>query len=800
LAEAAQAADIWKFQLVSEQDQGCGGVPTAEESSAVKHSEEEQIRRKNSGSKNLECDLKNSPSEHDPNDVAPRERGLAHEPPGCGLAESHPMIDASADMTASIAPDGVHGSTAIARAFEAAATLHQQGNLPKASEHYGSILGIKPNHFGALFGLATVCVQRGKLDDAVALYRKSLDIDPQRVDAHYNAGAALQALGQLGEAASHYEQALAIQPELPETRTNLGNVLRALNRPEEAIGQYQKALAVRPVDFEARNNLAGALLSLGRAEEAIAQYEQALAIRPDSAEAHFNLGNVFLALNRLQEAVARYGQALAIKPDHTEAHNNLGHALLGLGRAGEAIVRYQRAIAIRPAFAEAYNNIGDALQQLARFKDAIAFHERALAIKPDYAEAHCHLGGALHRVDRPEEACTHCRQAIALNPDYADAHYGLGVALEALGRVDEARGPFERAAQLAPKRAQFHFALALSGRFSPGDPRLAAIEALMRDPALSDNDRITLQFALGKAFGDLEQHEISFRHFLDGNALKRQQTSYDEAAGLRFFERIATIFTAELMQRMRGGGDPSRIPVFVVGMPRSGTTLIEQILASHSKVFGAGELEVFGRTVFNLGIEKRSPVTFPELVPNLSAEELRQLGARYLERMSAVAGAAERIVDKLPLNFTFVGLIHLALPNARIIWARRDPIDTCLSCFSTLFGGDQPHTYDLAELGRYHRAYEALMLHWQRVLPEGVMLEVRYEDVVEDLEGQARRMVEYCDLEWQDACLAFHRTQRPVRTASVAQVRRPIYRSSVGRWRAYEHLLQPLLEALDAVG
>jgi hypothetical protein len=324
------------------------------------------------------------------------------------------------------------------------------------------------------------------------------------------------------------------------------------------------------------------------------------------------------------------------------------------------------------------------------------------------------------------------------------------------------------------------------------------MERLMADGALlSDEDRICLHFALGKAFADLEQNEASFRHFLEGNALKRRTSGYDEAATLSFFERIAAVFTRELMQRMRGGGDPSRVPVFVVGMPRSGTTLIEQILASHSKVFGAGEREEFGEAAFSLGQANGTTARFPEVVSTLSADELRQLGARYLDLVGAATGPAERIVDKLPLNFTFVGLIHLALPNARIIWARRDPIDTCVSCFSTLFGGNQPHTYDLGELGRYHRAHEALMHHWRGVLPHGIMLEVRYEDVVEDLEGQARRMLKHCGLEWEDACLEYHRTQRSVRTASVAQVRQPIYRRSVGRWRAYQHLLQPLLQALD---
>jgi tetratricopeptide (TPR) repeat protein len=745
-------------------------------------------------------ELKNFPGESDQTDTTQCRRIFAHEPPGRDRDGSHLNIAGSADTTTSVAPDGIRGGATIAQAFDAAATLHQQGNLPKASQHYCSILAIKPNHFGALCGLGTVCLQWGKLDHAVALYRKSIGVDPNYAKAHNNIGVALQGLGQFDEAAAHYEQALAIQPELPETRTNLGNVLRALHHPEEAIGQYRKALAARPGDFDARNNLAGVLLTLGRAEESIAHCEQALAVRPDSAEAHFNLGNVLRALDRHEEAMARYDQALAIRPDYAEAHNNCGNALVELGRAGEAIGRYGRAIAVRPGFAEAHNNIGLVLQKLGRFKEAIAHHERALVIKSDYAEAHTYLGGALNRLGLPEDASAHCRKAIAISPNHAEAHYGLGIALEALGRLDEARAALERAVQLAPRRAQFHLALAHSGRFRAGDARLVAIEALMRDQAsLGDEDRIFLHFALGKALADLEQHEPSFRHLLQGNALKRRHTGYDEAATLRVFERIQAVFTRELMQEKRGGGDPSSVPVFVVGMPRSGTTLIEQILASHSKVFGAGEIEEFGKAVVSLPEANGTSVAFPEIVPTLSAEALRQLGGSYLNLISAAARPAERIVDKLPLNFIFVGLIHLALPNARIICTRRDPIDTCLSCYSALFGGDQPYTYDLGELGRYHRAFEALMAHWRRVLPNGVLLEVAYEDVVENLEGQVRRMLRHCGLEWEEACLAFHKTERPVQTASATQVRTPIYRTSVGRWRHQERFLQPLLQALNPV-
>jgi hypothetical protein len=249
------------------------------------------------------------------------------------------------------------------------------------------------------------------------------------------------------------------------------------------------------------------------------------------------------------------------------------------------------------------------------------------------------------------------------------------------------------------------------------------------------------------------------------------------------------------MRDKRGAGDPSRIPVFVLGMPRSGSTLIEQILASHSKVFGAGELADLNDTID--AVARLNNWSYPEMVARMSSEQLRQLGMSYVDRIRACAPTAARIVNKMPANFGLIGLIHLALPNARIIHTSRDPIDTCLSCFSLLFAAGHPYAYDLAELGRYYHGYHRLMQHWRAVLPEGVMLEVRYEDVVADLSGQTRAMVRHCGLEWEDSCLAFHKTRRPIQTASMCQVRQQIYRTSVGRPHRYQDLLQPLVDALD---
>jgi hypothetical protein len=408
------------------------------------------------------------------------------------------------------------------------------------------------------------------------------------------------------------------------------------------------------------------------------------------------------------------------------------------------------------------------------------------------------LATRFRTLGRFDEAFAHYHKALAIKPDYAEAHNNLGVSFKMLGRTEEARRAFETAIQLAPRRVLFYAGLVETRRFAEGDRHLAAMKKLARDLAsLPGEEQIQLHFALGKAFADLAQHDRSFRHLLAGNALKRQQISYDEAAVLAEFDRIRAVFTRGLMQDKQDLGYPSPVPVFIIGMPRSGTTLVEQMLASHPRVFGAGELTDFHDALTRLAAREAVPQPYPEMVSSMTGPRLFELGADYLARVRRMAPSADRITDKMPGNFLAAGLAHLALPNARIIHIRRDPIDTCFSCFSTLFAVHNRHAYDLGELGRYYRGHAVLMEHWHDVLPVEVMIEVQYETLVTDFEREARRIVAHCGLDWDDACLAFHRTQRPVQTASMLQVRQPIYQSSVGRWRPYKDWLGPLLAALD---
>ena len=368
----------------------------------------------------------------------------------------------------------------------------------------------------------------------------------------------------------------------------------------------------------------------------------------------------------------------------------------------------------------------------------------------------------------------------------------------AQGRPEDAGETYERVLQIAPRQMPAHLNLAYLRKFAGDDPRLCRLEEIAGEVAtLAAEDQIPLHFALGKAYGDLDQYERAFGHLGEANAIKRRQIEYDEKLTLGCFERIRAIFDRDLMKQKSGGGDDSAVPLFVVGMPRSGTTLVEQILASHSQIFGAGETEAFARAVASCKPPGAEAGEYPEMISTMSQENLSELGSRYLDTVKSLAPEVPRIVNRLPLNFMFLGLIHLALPNARIIHVRRDPLDTCFSCYARMYTGRQPFACDLGELGHYYRGYAALMEHWHEVLPRGVMIDVAYEELVDDLDGQARAMIAHCGLEWENACLAFHKTGRSVQGASAIEVRTPIYKTSVGRWRHYEKFLPPLVEALN---
>jgi tetratricopeptide (TPR) repeat protein len=619
---------------------------------------------------------------------------------------------------------------------------------------------------------------------------------PPGAQEAFQAAVAFHAQRRFWEAEQLYKRVLKADDRHFACLYQLALLYLQQSKFDDAARTFRRALNVNKTSAEANHHLAVALFALNRPEEAVQRYAKALAIRPDLAETHNNLGLALQALGKHEAAREHYQKAIALRTDYAEAHNNLGNALHKLGRSTEAVAEYEKALAINEDYCEAHTNLANVLVTLAEYEKAIDHHRQAVAAGPNDPEAHDHFGNTLHLLGRSDEAVSEHERAIAIRPDDPEFHSNLGQALQALGKLDQASHAFERAIALTPRKGRYYWSLANSKRFTPDDSHLRAMQEFAQDiGALQVDEQIELHFALGRALAEVGELERSFQHLLQGNTLKRRQLDYDEAKEMAQFARVQSVFTAKLLREKAGLGDPSPRPVFIIGLPRSGTTLIEQILASHPGVFGAGELPAIG--MLAAGIGGANGAAFPEAVSSLSAQELSDLGDSYLRAIEPLAAGANRVTDKMLLNFMYVGLIHLALPNARIIHARRDLRDTALSCFSILFTNGLTFTYDLAELGRYCRAYQRLMHHWRAVLPGGIMLEIEYETLVDNLEEQARKLIAHCGLEWDPRCLAFHETQRSVRTASATQVRQPIYRSSVGRWRAYEPLLGPLLKELE---
>lgn len=467
--------------------------------------------------------------------------------------------------------------------------------------------------------------------------------------------------------------------------------------------------------------------------------------------------------------------------------------LCQMGRFAEARAIYGRAMALAPQRVEPYLNCGQIDMAEEQFEDALAWFERARQRKPDLPPALEGAGDALLALGRPAEALPMFERLQAIQPKSSAAFHGAGEALKQLGQLTPARAALERAVALAPDAVGHHYQLAQLARFVENDPRLVGLERLKaKSASLSEPERCQLYFALGKACDELGRHAQAFEHWRVANAIKRRHTGYDEAMFLGILKDLAAAFPADVMASRRGAGDDSDVPVFVVGMPRSGTSLVEQIIASHPEAFGAGELMLLHQLLGQNCAGPEFPAHFGA-VPNTA---LGQMGAMYVSQLQANATKAKRIVDKLPANFMLCGLIHCILPKAKIIHIKRDPLDTCLSCFTNLFSQNIDYSYDLAELGRYYRAYETLMDHWHRVLPEGTILEVSYEALVGDFANEARRIVAYTGLAWDEACLSFHRTERVVHTLSAAQVRQPLYQTAVGRATPYAPWLAPLRRAL----
>ncbi|WP_448662042.1 sulfotransferase [Sphingomonas sp. CJ20] len=665
----------------------------------------------------------------------------------------------------------------------------------------------------------------GQVDQAERLCQQVLAMWPGHSDASHLMGLMAHAYGNLDLAIDHLRNACQ-SPRVPAIYlSNLAEMSRQAGQLAEAEQAARRAVAMDTMLVAAWNNLGIILQESGKLEESLTCLQRVAALQPDYAEAHNNLGNTLKRLGRLDQARAEYEEALKLAPLYAEAHSNLANLLNDLGHPDEALAAARRAIDTNPRLSDAYINAAAVEVARDRYEDALRWVDALLVSTPLHVGALGVRATVLRRLGRLDEALADARRAVTAAPDNGEAQNILGEVLQAQDKVDEALAAFDRAAQsigLAPEKALVNrgilhmeqgdkagaeavfrdvlarfprsasawFNLADLHRFAPGDPGIAAMEALLASGAVqSRSDRTALYFAIGKAWLDAGDAERAFTYLDEGNRQKRATFAYDAGAIDAWFTSIIAAFPAEMFQRPRAATPDSEQPVFVLGMPRSGTTLIEQILASHPATVGAGELATLQTLVNQSG-------GYPAIAAQLTPENEALFGRHYLDAIRPLIGNHRRLIDKMPSNFIFAGLIHRTLPDARIVHVRRDAADTCLSCYTKLFTREQLFSYDQAELAGFYNNYARLMAHWRAVLPADRFIEVDYEDVVADLETQSRRLIDFCGLEWDAACLDFHQTARTIRTASINQVRSPLYASSIGRWRSYAPYLRPLLAGL----
>ena len=500
----------------------------------------------------------------------------------------------------------------------------------------------------------------------------------------------------------------------------------------------------------------------------------------------------FQGTGQLPEAEELCLRVLERTPNHPLAFYILG--TLGLGYDNEKALRYfARAVGEEPHNPYYHLSLGEAYLKLSEFTPAIRHIQRALDLKPDLVEALCTLGDAYNAFDKGELALPVFEKALKIDRDHPMARLGLPHALASLGRMDEAATHLKEAIDERIAVPTAYRALVHTRKFTEEPPELTAILTELRDPDLGPEEASALHHAAGKVFNDLRRYQEAMDHYKKGNQAGIHKFDLDTYR--RWVDAMIETFTPELVASMAAYGNPSETPVFVVGMPRSGTTLTEQICASHPNVYGAGELGKLRRVANGIGLANSSNTNLAKSVAAITPDLTRTLAAEHLAYLRERAPDALRIVDKMPHNFELIGLICVLFPNARIIHCRRDAIDNCISCFVLQFSEAHSYSADLRTLGLYYREYDRQMRHWNKLFP-GRIFENRYEALIENQEEQSRRLIDYLGLAWDDACLRYFDRDGSVNTYSRWQVRQPIYKSSVKRWKNYESEIRPLIEAL----
>lgn len=698
--------------------------------------------------------------------------------------------------------------------------LNEQKRHDEAVAAFDSALKLEPKNAMVHWNKSYTLWLAGRYAESEKAGRKAVKLDPNSPEAWLNLGAACAMLDQKEEAAACWERALELRPDFAFAWNNLGNVLRDMGKLKESEEKCRKALEISPNYVEALNNLGNVYLDRGQYDEAETLYRKAIANRPNYAEAHNNLCVALMNRLRYDEAVMHGRYATSFKSNYAEAYINLSEALRNLGMVDDARRAIEQAALLRPDSAEVHMDLADVLLMQDKYGDAEVELKKVEKLKPDSPRMYIKLANVQERAGKTEEALKTIDKAADLNREMPEAYLRKGQIYHTANLVDEAEKNYLKAKELAPKHAGVYLALAdlyltkgdlkTSAKFAaqakklrPNMPGLYHTLAHLKKFTRDDEDfkrmlemekhiesagleqASTLNYALFSAYENIGDYKKAFACLKKANDYRRKLVPYQKDRQEQLLESLKETYSAKRLKALEGKGYKSDMPIFIVGMPRSGTTLTEQIISSHPEVYGAGELMELGRLETTLGA--------------VNPDNARDLGALYVKNVKKLdkLKKAKRITDKMPGNYANIGLIASILPNARIIHCRRDPIDTCLSCYKQNFARGQYWSYNLEELAEHYRHYEQVMDYWREVLP-GRFLEIDYEETVNNFEEQARMLIDYVGLPWHKACLSPHKQKRAVLTASKTQVIKPVYKTSVKAWKRYEKQLEPLITGLGS--
>jgi tetratricopeptide (TPR) repeat protein len=616
--------------------------------------------------------------------------------------------------------------------------------------------------------------------------------------------------GQTQEALNSIEVLIKDYPNEP-LLLNIGGVFyKQTGQLDEAINRFEKAITINPDYAEAHNNLGVTLQNLGLMDEAITSYEKAIASNPDYAEAHNNLGVTLQNLDLMDEATTSYEKAIASNPDYAEAHNNLGNIFRELEQLDAAVKSYEKVTAINPDYPEAHYNLGNTLVELGQLEDAIKSYEKVIAINSNYHEAHYNLGNTLVELGQLEDAIKSYEKVVAINPNHPEAYFNLGNSFQQLGKLDQAIKCYERAISIKPNYSGAYYHLSYLKKYMASDPQISKMQSLISSDNITQSDRIDLYFALSKVNENLDNQDELFKYLHEGNRLLKEELNYSLDRSKTLFSTVKEIFSLPYLDIKKSfSSEPSTFkPIFIVGMPRSGSTLVEQIMSSHHAVHGAGEFQdlrsliapilsdnlIQGSEIASTSIgDKKIHLSSKASLPEAAFLSLRK---QYLDALSNLNVSESVITDKSLLNFRFIGFILTSFPEAKIIHMKRDARAICWSIYKSNFRSKgNGYSYNFDDLAGFYGLYADLMDFWHQLFPDRIY-DMCYEDLTTNQEEETRKLLQYCELDWDKNCLSFHKNKRAVKTASAIQVREKMYQGSSEAWKKYEEHLKPLTKAL----